>query len=187
MARNITVAALTAASAANVRPVSFVRLAYDSGTIFVSSAAMDFTFNSETYLGLGNVGSITSIEESAEVKANGMALTISGVPSDFISDSLNEDYQGRDARVYLGFLDDNLQLIADPMLAFRGRMDTQDISLGQTATISLTLESRLIDWDRPRIRRYTNEDQQNEYPSDKGLEFVSQMVEKEINWPGKAA
>ena len=87
--------------------------------------------------------------------------------------------------MFLAFLDDDYQIIEDPMLAFRGRIDTQDISLGKEANIAVNIESRLIDWERPRVRRYTNEDQQDLHSGDKGLEFVSQMVEKEITWPGR--
>ena len=187
MSRDITAAAKTASAAEVALPVTFVRLAYDSGVVRASSADRDFTFDSETYLGLGNFGSVSVIEESAEVKANGVSCTLSGVPSEFIADALNEDYQGRDAKIFLGFLDADYALIDDPLLAFHGRIDTQDIGLGGDAQISVTLESRLIDWERPRVRRYTNEDQQNEYSDDKGLEFVSQMVEKEILWPGPMA
>ena len=57
-----------------------------------------------------------------------------------------------------------------------------NIEAGETATISISVESRLVDWERPRVHRYTNADQQIAYPGDKGLEFVAQMVEKELVW-----
>ena len=57
-----------------------------------------------------------------------------------------------------------------------------NIDAGETATVSLSVESRLSDWERPRIRRYNNADQQIAYISDKGFEFVPQMVEKELIW-----
>ena len=57
-----------------------------------------------------------------------------------------------------------------------------DIKLGKTATVNITAESRLIDWARPRIRRYTNADQNERFPGDKGFEFVSDTTDKEIVW-----
>jgi hypothetical protein len=184
MSRDITTSANNAAQSEVIRPVTFIRLNYESGIVTTSSADRDFDFNGETYVGLGNLGTISKIEEAAEVRAMGVTCTLTGIPSEFVSAALGENYQGRDARIYLGFLDGNYTLIADPMLVFQGRMDTQDIRLGKDATISVNIESRLVDWERPRVRRYTNEDQQNQYPGDKGLEFVSQMVEREIVWPG---
>lgn len=185
MARDITTAVKNHVAGSQVRgAVTLVRLAYDSGTTLLNSSDRDIVYDSETYLGVGDHGSVTAIEESSQLQANGISLTLSGIDTTLISDALNEDYQGRDARVYMCFFDSDWSLIADPLLIFRGRMDTQDISLGQNASISLTIESRLIDWERPRVRRYNNEDQQNAYSGDKGLEFVAQMVEKEIIWPG---
>ncbi len=184
MTRDITAAANSASQSEVIRPITFIRLEYESGIVTASSADRDFDFNGETYVGLGNLGTISKIEEAAEVRAMGVTCTLTGIPSDFISAELGENYQGRDARIYLGFLDSSYSLIAEPLLVFQGRMDTQDIRLGKDATVSVNIESRLVDWDRPRVRRYTNEDQQNQYPGDKGLEFVSQMVEKEIVWPG---
>ena len=84
--------------------------------------------------------------------------------------------------MYLGFLDANYALVADPFVAFKGRMDSMDIELGKTASIQIGIESRLVDWDKARIRRYTNEDQQNYFAGDKGLEFMSEMVDKQLVW-----
>jgi hypothetical protein len=61
-------------------------------------------------------------------------------------------------------------------------MDTMDLSLGATGKLSVIIQSRLADWERPRLSRYTNEEQQALYSGDKGLEFVPQMVEKTIIW-----
>ena len=67
-----------------------------------------------------------------------------------------------------------------PVLA--GRMDTMSWSEGETATVSLTVESRLADLERPRARRYTDSDQQAEYPGDLAFQYVQSLVEKEITW-----
>ena len=48
--------------------------------------------------------------------------------------------------------------------------------------VSVTAESLLADWDRPRVRRYNAEDQRLYYPNDKGFEFVPSLVEKQIVW-----
>jgi len=66
---------------------------------------------------------------------------------------------------------------------FSGRMDTMSIKdSGDTANISLTAESRLIDLERSRERRYTSEDQKIDYPNDKGLEFIADLQNQEIVW-----
>jgi hypothetical protein len=53
---------------------------------------------------------------------------------------------------------------------------------GDTANINVTAESRLIDLERSRERRYTSEDQKINYPNDKGLEFIADLQDKELVW-----
>ena len=53
---------------------------------------------------------------------------------------------------------------------------------GETLTISVSIESRLIDLERPRIWRYTSEDQKRVYPTDKGFDFVNDLQSKQIIW-----
>jgi len=182
MSRTLTSAANTAAQAEVVRPVSLVELFFASGYVRASSAPMDIVAFSNTFLGVGNLGSISSSGEGADLQARGISLQLSGIPSALVSTALDEDYQGRSCKVWMGLLDANHVLIADPVLMFDGRMDTMDIKMGETAIINVTAESRLADWDRPRIRRYTNEDQQTQFPADKGFEFVPQMVDKQLIW-----
>ena len=76
-------------------------------------------------------------------------------------------------------------LIADPVEIFKGRVNQINIEAGETATISLTVESRLVDWERRRVRRYNNADQQVAFSGDKGFEFVPRMVEKELILGGR--
>ena len=122
-----------------------------------------------------------ALEEGRETQSYTLNMRLSGVDDDNLAIALGEKYQGRDCRVWRGFLDDQHCLIDAPQLAFRGRMDTQTVDF-ESGVIDLSVISRFSDWNRSRVRRFTNEDQQTEYPGDKGLEFVSQMVEKQIVW-----
>jgi hypothetical protein len=61
-------------------------------------------------------------------------------------------------------------------------MDTPEISEGDTCTIRLNTEGRLADFERARVRRYNGEDQALVDVTDRGLDYVPQMVEKQLNW-----
>jgi hypothetical protein len=98
-------------------------------------------------------------------------------------DVVSEPIQGQRAQLWLGFLDENFALITDPVLIFDGRMDTLEITDGgPTAVISLAVENRLRDLERPRLRRYTDADQQSRYPGDRGLEYVPSVQNLDIPW-----
>jgi len=183
MSRALTIAAQTESlKPQGARPVLLVELQFDSGVTRLWSGFGDLVWNGGTYSGAGALGSIGIAEETIEQKALGITLTLSGIPTSVISLALNEDVIGRIATVWLAFLDAANLMIGAPVTIFAGRMDTMDVALAETATVTVTAESRLIDWDHPRERRYTDADQQERFPGDQGLAFVSQSVEKEIIW-----
>lgn len=180
--RALTTAVSTALAQSQVRAVVFAELDFPSGFLRVNNSAMNMSWNGQTWLGLGRMGAIDAVEEGITLQARGMRFSISGVAPDHVAIALGQQYQGRACRVWFAPLDEGHGIIPDPVLVFDGRMDTMDIELGTTATISVAAESRLADWDRARVRRYNAADQAITDPSDKGFEFVPQMVEKAIRW-----
>lgn len=182
MSRNLPAVVEAAARASVVRVVWMVRLDYPGGVVAACSAPFPIVYGADTYHGVGNLGTIAPAEEGAELQAYSLTVTLSGVKPESIAAALGQAYQGRDARIYAAFLDAEHAIVEAPVLLFRGRMDVQDIELGSEATISVTIVSRLVDWDRARIRRYTHEDQQSAFPGDKGFEFVPTMEDLTIIW-----
>ncbi len=179
-----TVAAAVAAEQA-ARTVA-VELDFPSGMARWNASPMDITFGGVTFLGVGMLGSISVTEESAELRAYGLTLVLSGIPRDAITLALIQGYQGRRGTVWEVPLNPVTHaVLARPVVIFRGRMDTMDIELGDAALVRVALENRLADWERPRMQRYTDEDQRARYPDDGGFRFVSAMTEKEIVWPGR--
>jgi hypothetical protein len=186
MTRDIDASTQAAAEAATIHPVLFVKLEFDSGDVLVHSELGDLSFGGDTYTGIGQLGSIGTAEEVSDLSRTPISLTLSGIPLSLHSALLNEYYQGRRGTVYLGYLDlTTRQLVADPTIIYRGRIDTDDIQQDQTFTITLSMENRFASWDRPLTRRYNNADQQGRFPGDKGLQFVEQSTEKDVVWGGK--
>lgn len=186
MSRGVTGAMATALAASNLRPALFAELAFDGGTLYATNLPVSVVWNGHTWVGLGNLGGISTVEEGENIQAYGLALTLSGVDAAQVSIALGEQYQGRSAKVYAGLFNDSYALVADPILVFRGRMDNMELSQGDTFTIKVNCEGRLADFERARVRRYNHEDQITVYPSDRGFEFVPQMVEKALNWGVKS-
>lgn len=193
MTRNISSANQTASQADTIHPVLFVELMFDSAPVRFHSELGDIAWVGNTYTGTGVLGQVSAADEDSELARTPITLSLSGLPidnpdgeSELISVLLNEQYQGRQATVYLGYLDlTTRELVDDPFILYRGRMDTPQVELGESVGIQLNVESRFAAWDRARGRRYNNADQQSLYPGDRGLEFVEQSVGKEIVWGQK--
>lgn len=212
--RDITAAAAAELARRRVAPVYLVDLEFDSGTTRVWSGVGDLVWNGNTYQGAGELLGLGAPSETTDVRAEGAQVSLSGIPAAWISTALQEPYQGRTARMHLGFMQDfsanylfqqdgeiiliesgedllvgrarttrNAELINDPITLFTGRMDQMQIDeQGDTSTIALSLESNLIDLNKPRERRYTDQDQKADYPNDRGFEYVAGLQGKALTW-----
>jgi hypothetical protein len=142
----------------------------------------NITIDSQTYIGSGELGSISNIAQSEQLTADGLTLNLSGIPSNLITAALEEAYQNRDVTIYFGCLVDG-QLTLTPYELFSGRADQMNIQQsGSTSNITLTVENQLIDMQRSRVLRYTDEQQQALYSSDTSLRYVASLQNKEVLW-----
>jgi len=186
MAKTVTGAVDTALQAQHVPALLLVQLVFDSGTIYLTNATSDIVWNGQTWRGAGNLGKVDVVVETESLESQSLGMELSGVPSAYVSLAMNEPVQGRPAYVYFAPLNAQYQLLANPTLEWQGLMDVLVINDGgSTATIGLTVQSRLVDFARANERRFNNEDQQSYWPGDRFFEYVPQMVEKQIIWPSK--
>ena len=182
MPRDVQGSLAGAVRAPVVRPVYFVKLTLDTGNIRLNSSDRNIVFSGQTYLGVGRMGTVSAVEDTVQLQAASIQMTLSGIPTSFLQIALAENYQGRYVRLSLGLLDDTYELVKNPVLIFVGLIDQMSVVVGKYATITLTAQNELSRWEVPRIRRYTNEDQRLRYPNDTGLRFLEQTVEREIYW-----
>jgi hypothetical protein len=183
VSRTLTSGMLGVTTADIVRPAYFVRMVFDSSVLNIWSGIGDLAFGGNTYTGTGDLLSISEITETADIQATGIKVSLTGIKTSFIAIAKDQDYQGRVLNVSLGAFDASGSLIADPVIVFSGFMDTMTISeSGQYSTITVSVENKLISFERSKVRRYTAEDQKIDHPTDKGFEFVTAIVQKQIIW-----
>jgi len=183
MSRVLSTEMQAVASADLIRPIYLMKAEFDAGDVNLWSGIGSLTFDGDTYLGAGDLLSISQISESAELTASGISITLAGVKQSLLTIARDEPYQGRVITLYLGALNDSGDIISSPVVLFSGFMDVMNISdSGETSSIVISAENKLIAFDRASVRRYTSEDQKIDYPNDKGFEFVAKIQEKEIIW-----
>ncbi len=74
-----TAAQLTSAL---VRPVTFAKIEFDAETLYLHNSLGSYVWDSQTWSGLGDFASISSVEEAIQVKPYALTLTLSGIDSD---------------------------------------------------------------------------------------------------------
>jgi hypothetical protein len=189
MSRNIP-AAYVSSSVTLVQPYYAAYLSFPTAPVRLWTGAYTKSFSDEfgggSYLGVGTMGNISAITETTEIAARGMDLTLSGIPTEYVSLALSGSYRGGDVAVYLILFNTNMSSF-EKLTIFKGTMDQMIINEnGSTSAISVKCESRLIALNRPRDIRYTDESQTLLYPNDTGLRFVASMADKSIYWGNSA-
>lgn len=174
-----------------VRPIMFLRADFLAGvkrfhTEIGPRDAVHPVFGSETYLGLGDFGGITSnIVESISQAPQSIQFSLTGVKSTLIATALTDDYHRRDIDALFGFDDENGDLIDDPVIVWSGFMDKIDISLGkETGSMTLTCESRATIGQQSSDLRFTDEDLQAAVTGDLGGEYIFRMGDLVLSWGG---
>lgn len=183
--RDLTSAMQTEVGKTEVAPFYLFEGEFISGFVRAWSGYGNLTWRGVSWTGTGTLLNLSEVAETNETSAQGITVTLNGIPSSLIAVALGEVKQGALGRVYLGFLDGQT-VINDPILLFSGKLDIPSLSdEGQTAEITITYESRLIDLERPRVNRYTPEDQKRLFPGDLGMDYVPSIQEKKIVWGRK--
>lgn len=185
MARTIDAATEAALVSPEVLPVFLFKAIFDEGPIYLWTGYGDLLWDSITWTGTGTFGSVSEIEETTNVQANGVRVSLNGIPSSIISLALTYEYRDRPCSFYLGAvsLAAPNTLVGDPLVQMGGRMDVMSLEdTGDSGSLSISIENRLIDLARARERRFTHDDQQIDYPGDDGFEYVAGLQDKSISW-----
>lgn len=183
--RDITDDSLEAIDAQVVRNAILIEADFPSEIVRISTDIEDIIYQGNTFIGAGILLTIEAISESLDSRANGASITITGLETTILMKFLEEEYQGRPVRSWIVFLNENREIIGEPIVYFTGILDTDSIrDGGETSTITFSAENLMSDHLRPREYRYSHEDQQILNPNvvDNGLEFVTAMRNLRIRW-----
>jgi hypothetical protein len=176
MSRTVPAAILTALAQPEVEPFYAVEIDLDSGPLRLWTGYGDRTIESNTYTGGGTLMTIEGLEEVADLSAKNITLTLSGMPAEVISLALQEPYQRRKVRVLWG-----VRNVSDFVEVFSGSLNQMVIEdSAESGTISVTVDSKLVELERASNRRYTSESHKSRYATDTFFDFVAKIQDKQI-------
>ena len=210
MSRTLDASIISALSSGDIEPFFAFKMEFDTTTLLLYTGLGTITIGSDTYTGVGSLLSFTNVEESADIGAKKVTITLSGVPSTNLSLALTEPYQGREVTILFGIRNANVVYLIDEngdfilteqgglidvtdstepnasSTLFVGYIDQMDITEGpETSSISVVLESKLLELERSRVLRYTSAIQKALYTGDKGFDFVDELQGQTFNWGRK--
>ena len=196
MARSVPAAILTALTQPEVQPFYAVEMLFDTrsgtdldgnpidyGPVRLWTGYGNKTIDGETYLGAGDLLAVSGLEEVNDLSAKSASITLTGMPGEIVSLAIKEPYQRRSCRILFG-----VSNVDDFVEVFAGKMNQMPIEdSGDTSTITLTVESKMVELNRARVRRYTHESHQARHPGDTFFSFVADIQDKGIPWGRKEA
>ena len=210
MSRTLDSSIISALSSGDIEPFFAFKMEFDTTTLLLYTGLGTITIGSDTYTGVGSLLSFTNVEESADIGAKKVTITLSGIPSTNLSLALTEPYQGREVTILFGIRNANVVYLIDEngdfilteqgglidvtdssepnasSTLFVGYIDQMDITEGpETSSISVVLESKLLELERSRVLRYTSAIQKALYTGDKGFDFVDELQGQTFNWGRK--
>jgi hypothetical protein len=185
MTRFALTANATASALPHVAYVLFAEFDFASGFIRLNSGDRPYVNGGNTYQPFGSLASIGSVKENGELIPESLEFTLPGVDPALITTALTENFVGRSVTLWVGLLDDDLQLVTTPQILWQGLMDQMNIQREKdTATIQLICENRLVRWQKANGMLYTHEHQRLIDATDDILSFVALMVNRVLKWGG---
>jgi hypothetical protein len=169
-----------------VREVEFVELRFPSGTIRVNSSNVSITWGGNTFSPSPPLLEMGDAVELSTMKSHKIVFKFSGIDETLLNRVLTDTYHYAVINVWLGFVNENWQLVADPYPLI-------DSLLMSNCTITADEGSQEIEvaadsWElfgtRDAAVLATPETQKIRYPGDTGQDRVAAILTEEIEWGG---
>jgi hypothetical protein len=159
-------------------PEDILRLHTGVGTI---------SYDSNDWLGVGDLLSIDTVQDSLEMKPSPFVVSLSGLNSD-ITDLVfgTKSYYRRPAIFYIAAHSEGA-MIGTPSILFSGFIEKLDMELAgdRGDVITANCENEFILFKRSRNVRYSDRQMQTEYPGDLGFEFLQAVLTSNVVWRGQ--
>ena len=185
MTRSLTTAVKNELATNDIRPVHLITIAF-STPVNITDCSFSLTSSvsgsSVTYNASDFILGISNHTEETDVTKSTVSLNLSGADQTFISTVLNENVVNDSVTIFRGFLDDSNALIADPMMLYKGKIESFTIQeTDKASSINLSIVSHWADFEKKNGRKTNNTSQQRFFSGDVGMDFASQTVQ-DIKW-----
>ena len=169
---------IEAAKASPSRLLAFAELEFESGWVRVHSGVGERIYNGQSYLGMGELGGIGQVTESASSSGNRMNLSLKVHDPALLGEAMNEDPNGKDCYIHLVAFDEHRRILEGADYVVDGEMVDMKIRRGDVkknipAIINITVNDWIERWAQPvDAPKTTDEAQQFMYPGDRFFDLV---------------
>ncbi|WP_313397151.1 hypothetical protein [Stutzerimonas nitrititolerans] len=171
----------------NFTAIYAVELQFASDTVRAHTGTGQILLGGQVYTGVGQLGEVGGARETdSPAGPASIDVTLSGLDSNILRQTLVERCRGRPGRVMFVVIGKDGEMAADVIMS--GRMDAAKFNYGGNDgknSISVTIIDRMAEWSRPGSKRWTDENHQLRHPGDRIFFAIAQLSESPIFWGSK--
>jgi hypothetical protein len=183
MSRQLDTTLAAALSSGAIRPFFMAQLSFKTQIQWVWTGVGNLVWSGQTFVGVGSLAKVGVIQEGSDVHAYGTTVTLSGIDPVLLGECMNDMEPGAQATLWFGALSSAGTIIGSPYQVFAGTMDQPSVSVGvDTISITLALETKMLDLARATNRRYTSADQRRFFPTDSAFGWVESLNDMADVW-----
>ena len=184
-----SIATMRAGGRINAGVLHFMDFADDPTYLWMGFGDL-VTTNGLLWRGMGDAVTIEGGGQQIGVVANNLSITLAGssdvITDDFTAKALESETQvyGRRYRMYIQFFTEDWQPADSYRTIYVGVMDRMTFKRSaDLRQITLNIESPFVRRRVPRLELFSDRDQKSKYPTDRALEFMSDLKQKSVDWP----
>lgn len=149
--------------------------------LYYTTAGVSIVWGGHTWVAIG--GKIEPISDSGTGEVDQLQFTLPGITDDDIALALSADVEGKTVLVYDALIDPITGEVADAPLSWTGSLNVPAFEDGPIATVTVTAEHRAIQAMRPKVSRYTDDEQRRLFPGDTSLDIDPDTDALPLPWP----
>jgi len=162
------------------KPVFFVEVEYELGTLNFNSSTHPYTFGGKEWHPVSYLGKIGNVQEVLGVEVGRLSVSLAGIPGTLFQEVASIKYRNKKMRVLMGLV--GTTLITTPKTIFTGKVVEYNMVAGPEMGINLIGASNLVTVKKSNVSRYSPADQRIRFPLDKGLEFILNLANMKLQW-----
>lgn len=175
-----------------VRVAHLVEFCFDGQARRLWNGSYKITTGGHDWFGIRKLGSIEGLEHDGDLQSAELKFSVSGVDSRLLAMAVSENpegYIGEIVKVYYQFFDEDWQLLDDPVARAAGIIDGVEVTRqpmeggGTRRVITITAQNIFYGRGIPPASFFTNSDQQQRFPGDRGLSYLSELQDTNIPFP----
>lgn len=189
MPRNLTSSFVTAIESDVAEFVHLIELDFSGGFLRINTGAEDLSWNGFTWTAVGGNLSFPGVQETNDIKSQGIKMEISGVDLSLVATLLTNSFRGRTVKIWRAHLNSSTgAIIADPPLLFSGlQLASYEVEEEirrdgpNTVRITTTL-SGLLGIERVVGIQTGLTAHQHHYPGDLFFQHTAQLAHRVVSW-----